>query len=80
MGKCNLCGQDHHCQPQLRALCEEARLVGLVECLIAENEYLRIRCAEEGVHVAASNSLPWCPGLVAAYATRKVRPSEVDHV
>jgi len=72
MAMCNLCGEKlvdrvHYC-----LLCEEARLVGLVECLRSEIEYLRLRCSEECVCVAASKSLPWNPGLVSAYAIRKV--------
>jgi len=67
MANCVICGvrlgaAHHDCQ-----FSAEARLVGQVELLRTEVEYLRARCAEEGVAVRSAECFPGRPGVVSAY-------------
>jgi len=67
MANCVICGvrlgaAHHDCQ-----FSAEARLVGLVEQLHAEVEYLRLRCEEEGVAVKPRECFPGRPGVVPAH-------------
>ena len=79
MANCVICGvrlgaAHHDCQ-----FSAEARLVGLVELLRCEVEYLRLRCEEEGVIVSPSAAFVVRQGGVPAYsAANSFGPGESD--
>ena len=67
MVKCVVSGRSLDRYSALCRVHAQAALVGLVEQLHAEVEYLRLRCEEEGVAVKPRECFPGRPGVVPAH-------------